>query len=380
MAKRFVLLLFGCVGLLIGSLGATFALFPALPAGAQGGATISCDKSTVQIGSGTAGQAYCNLAGFAPNELLIATSPDPRFTSFSFNVGSAGTGFEYIYSNDCSEIPETLTVTTTGQTSHLSVSAAFTLTLPKDPSCGGATTGMAATPDGGGYWLTNAAGGVSTHGNAVDYGSMAGQHLNAPVNHIVSTPDGKGYWLVAADGGTFAFGDAGFFGSTGSMHLNAPVVDIAPTSDGQGYWLVASDGGIFSYGDAQFHGSMGGQPLNKAVVGISADDTTGGYWEVATDGGIFAFGAPFYGSTGNIHLNKPVNGMTATANDGGYWFVASDGGIFAYGNAQFYGSTGAITLNAPIVGMATDSSTGGYWLVASDGGIFSYNAPFYGAG
>jgi hypothetical protein len=30
---------------------------------------------------------------------------------------------------------------------------------------------------------------------------------------MASTPDGGGYWLVAADGGVFSFGDAGFFGS-----------------------------------------------------------------------------------------------------------------------------------------------------------------------
>jgi len=241
-------------------------------------------------------------------------------------------------------------------------------------------TGMASTPNGGGYWTVNAAGAVTAHGNAVNYGDMAGKPLNAPMSHIVATPSGKGYWLVAADGGTFAFGDAGFFGSMGGKPLNAPVVDMAPTNDGNGYWLVASDGGVFAFGDASFEGSMGGRHLNEPVVGIVADDSTGGYWEVATDGGIFAFNAPFYGSTGNITLNKPVNGMAATVTDQGYWFVASDGGIFAYGNAQFYGSTGNMTLNAPIVGMAADPATGGYWLVGKDGGIFSYDAPFLGAG
>jgi hypothetical protein len=243
----------------------------------------------------------------------------------------------------------------------------------------GPVTGIAALPDGSGYWLTDAQGEVSPHGNAVNYGSMAGHALNAPINHIVATPDGKGYWLVAADGGTFTFGDAGFFGSTGAMHLNAPVVDIAPTRDGLGYWLVASDGGIFAFGDAAFHGSMGGQHLNRTVVGISADYATGGYWEVATDGGIFSFGAPFFGSTGNLRLNRSVNGMTVTADGLGYWFVASDGGIFSFGDAGFHGSTGSITLNAPIVGMAADVATGSYWLVASDGGIFAFGAPFYGA-
>jgi hypothetical protein len=239
--------------------------------------------------------------------------------------------------------------------------------------------GMAATPDGSGYWLTNAAGDISVHGSAVNYGSMAGQSLAAPITHIVTTPDGKGYWLVASDGGIFTFGDAGFYGSTGGTRLNAPVVDMAPTADGKGYWLVASDGGVFTFGDAPFLGSMGGQHLNKPVVGIAADFQTGGYWEVASDGGIFSFGSPFYGSTGNITLNKPVNGMTPTSNDQGYLFVASDGGTFAYGNAQFEGSTGGRILNAPIVGLAVDSATDGYWLVGADGGIFSFNAPFYGA-
>jgi len=32
---------------------------------------------------------------------------------------------------------------------------------------------------------------------------------------MAATPDGGGYWLVASDGGIFAFGDAQYFGSTG---------------------------------------------------------------------------------------------------------------------------------------------------------------------
>jgi hypothetical protein len=240
--------------------------------------------------------------------------------------------------------------------------------------------GMAATPDGGGYWLAWSNGNVTVHGNAQSYGNASQLNLNQPITHIVSTPDGKGYWLVAADGGTFAFGDAGFYGSMGGQALNKPVVDMAPTHDGKGYWLVASDGGIFAFGDAVFKGSMGGQPLNQPVVGIAGDPATGGYWLVASDGGIFAFGAPFFGSTGSLRLNRPVNGMAATTDGKGYWFVASDGGIFAFGNAGFYGSMGGTTLNAPIVGMANDDTAPGYWLVGADGGIFAFGgAPFFGS-
>ena len=71
---------------------------------------------------------------------------------------------------------------------------------------------------------------------------------------MAATPDGGGYWLVAADGGIFAFGDAALLGSTGGKPLNAPVVGIAATP---GRLLaVASDGGIFVFGDSQYYGSV----------------------------------------------------------------------------------------------------------------------------
>ena len=107
---------------------------------------------------------------------------------------------------------------------------------------------------------------------------------------MAATPDGGGYWLVAADGGIFAFGDAAFYGSTGNMVLNKPVVGMASTPDGNGYWFVASDGGIFAFGDARFYGSMGGHPLNLPVVGM-ASNRGNGYWLVAADGGLFSFGS-----------------------------------------------------------------------------------------
>ena len=49
------------------------------------------------------------------------------------------------------------------------------------------------------------------------YGSMGGQHLNKPIVGMAATPDGGGYWLVASDGGIFTFGDARFYGSTGGI-------------------------------------------------------------------------------------------------------------------------------------------------------------------
>ena len=57
---------------------------------------------------------------------------------------------------------------------------------------------------------------------------------------MAATPDGGGYWLVARDGGIFSFGDAAFHGSEGGQPLNAPVVGMAATAAAAGYWLVAS--------------------------------------------------------------------------------------------------------------------------------------------
>jgi hypothetical protein len=74
---------------------------------------------------------------------------------------------------------------------------------------------------------------------------------------MAATADGGGYWLVAADGGIFALGTAPFHGSMGGHTLNAPIVGMAATPDGGGYWLVAGDGGIFSFGNAPFAGSRG---------------------------------------------------------------------------------------------------------------------------
>jgi hypothetical protein len=85
---------------------------------------------------------------------------------------------------------------------------------------------------------------------------------------MASTPNGKGYWLVAADGGIFSFGDAAFYGSTGAVHLVSPIVGMTSSRSGDGYRFVAADGGIFSFGDAAFYGGLGGGVPPSPVVGM----------------------------------------------------------------------------------------------------------------
>jgi N-acetylmuramoyl-L-alanine amidase len=166
---------------------------------------------------------------------------------------------------------------------------------------------------------------------------MGGKPLNRPIVGMAATTDGGGYWLVASDGGVFSFGDAPFEGSMGGKPLNRPIVGMAATTDGGGYWLVASDGGVFSFGDAPFEGSMGGKPLNRPIVGMAATTDGGGYWLVASDGGVFSFGdAPFEGSAVGSLRRGAVGLSVAPA--GGYRVVSADGSVFAFGGAPLDGS------------------------------------------
>jgi hypothetical protein len=188
----------------------------------------------------------------------------------------------------------------------------------------GGATAVASTPSGNGGWiLYGSSGVVVAFGDAHRYGdasNLGRSEVSIPpygsaipyFQGIIATPDGGGYWLVGVDGGVFAYGDATYYGSMGGQHLNAPISGIARTPDGRGYWLVAYDGGVFSFGDASFHGSMGGKPLNAIMIGIAADPDGGGYWMAGMDGGVFAFGdAPFLGSTGRSNLVQPISAIAA---------------------------------------------------------------------
>ncbi len=58
--------------------------------------------------------------------------------------------------------------------------------------------------------------------------------------HGGPTPDGKGYWVVAADGGIFSFGDAPFFGQHGRYLSFEPALitgmAATPTATATGWW------------------------------------------------------------------------------------------------------------------------------------------------
>jgi hypothetical protein len=90
----------------------------------------------------------------------------------------------------------------------------------------------------------------------------------ALVTGIAATPDGKGYWVVQSDGTVSHFGDAVFYGdilTTGAVPT-VPIVGVTATPTGKGYWLLGADGGVFTYGDAAFDGSV---PAQLSVAGVT---------------------------------------------------------------------------------------------------------------
>ncbi len=216
-------------------------------------------------------------------------------------------------------------------------------------------------------------GGMIGFGNVDMTPAVLPEPVNSPVFAGLASPDGKGYILASADGGVFASGDAQFEGSLGDLALNGPIIALAGTADGKGYWLGAIDGGVFSFGDAQFYGSMGAVHLNQPVVGMASTPDGKGYWLVAADGGIFSFGdAQFFGSTGAIKLNQPIVGMASTADGKGYWLVAADGGIFSFGDAQYFGSEGSADLPDPVVGIIASPDGGGSTMAPANGVVFAF--------
>jgi hypothetical protein len=142
--------------------------------------------------------------------------------------------------------------------------------------------GVAATPDGKGYWLVGSDGGIFSFGDAGYYGSVPGEPpilcpaaggcVSAlPYVGMAATPDGKGYWLPVASGGISSFGDATYYGSQAGQTLTKPIVGMAGFGAG-GYWLVGSDGGVFAFGNAQYEGSLPGSGVHVSdIVGIAAE-------------------------------------------------------------------------------------------------------------
>lgn len=238
-----------------------------------------------------------------------------------------------------------------------------------------AVSGQRFIPAGdNGYIVATANGAAFGFGSLSSSGGPGGGVLAAPIVGIAATPDGLGYFEAGANGTVYNFGNAGFYGSA-TIGAGSRVVGIAATSDGLGYWLVTNKGAVYAFGDAHYRGGVSGV---TDVVGIAPTLDNLGYYIAEANGKVTALGnAVFHGDMFGIHLNKPVVGVAVNAVNDGYWLVGGDGGIFAFGGAGFYGSMIGHHLNGAAVGMAGTPEGKGYWIVAADNGLFTFGSARY---
>ena len=209
-----------------------------------------------------------------------------------------------------------------------------------------------------GYRLVADEGGIFDFGLNFN-GSLANNHLNAPIVDIANAPGPNGYLMVGSDGGVFALGGANFYGSLGSVSLPAPIAAIAATPSEDGYWLASRTGTIYHFGDTPSLPAVQ-LPPGAHIVGMASDNTGKGAWLVDQFGDVYAEGdANYLGGMGGKHINAPVVGISALVSGAGYVLAGSDGGVYDFG-VGFYGSVpGSLkpgaSLVAPIVGIALDA-------------------------
>ena len=274
----------------------------------------------------------------------------------------------------------------------------------------------AALPPPSGYWLVGGDGGVFGF-DVPFFGSAASDPTRCPPNTvdrtrpngtcfgIAATPDGRGYWILNGDKGkVYRFGDAGDFGEpatkwAGTSREFVPVaIAIVATPSGHGYWVLEVNasgaatvdpfGDAKNFGDSQTIASKTHQGFNGMPVGLAATPSGKGYWEVHSDGGVFGFGdAHFYGAVPGLTVPRgaplpasPVVGIASTVDGKGYWIATSNGTVYPFGDAARTSDLSGIRLAKPIVGIAANPRGQGFWLVAADGGVFGLGgAPFLGS-
>jgi hypothetical protein len=122
--------------------------------------------------------------------------------------------------------------------------------------------GMAAAPDGDGYWLVTRTGMVFTFGHVKVHTDFRVAH---PVKGIVAARN-QDFWLYTADGNIYPSSGAPFYGSPVRDHVT-DIAAMLATPDGRGYWLITTTGHVYAYGDARTYPDP--TPTGGVIVGLA---------------------------------------------------------------------------------------------------------------
>ena len=94
---------------------------------------------------------------------------------------------------------------------------------------------------------------------------------------MTSAPNGGGYWLVAADGGIFSFGDVGYFGSTGGTPLKRAHRGHGPDGRRPGVLAGGARRGDLQLRRRRILGSAGGLRSEPPDGGDGGDPVPAGW-------------------------------------------------------------------------------------------------------
>jgi cell wall-associated NlpC family hydrolase len=231
-----------------------------------------------------------------------------------------------------------------------------------------------------GYWLLGADGSLAVHGRTPQLAARLRPTVPVdaadPVVGMAATPDGRGYWTVTGRGVVRAFGVAEPLGEPGPEYLEAPVVAITATPDGTGYWLLTSDGTALPYGSARvLPPARKGVVDASAAVGQAVTPTGKGYWLVHADGHVDAFGDAAQvppSVPGPLGMAAATVAITASPDGLGYWTVTSDGVVQAYGTARTFPMLPKQPTLGRVQALTSTPDGQGYWLLDTAGRVVAF--------
>ena len=136
-----------------------------------------------------------------------------------------------------------------------------------------------------GYWLYTADGNVYASSGTSFYGSPARLHLTN-VSGMAAMPDGEGYWLVTRRGIVYPFGKAAVHAR---IRPARPVIGIVAAPN-RGYWLYTASGNVYPSAGAPYYGS----PHGSNIASMLATPDGHGYWLITHTGKVYAYGDAHY--------------------------------------------------------------------------------------
>ncbi len=190
---------------------------------------------------------------------------------------------------------------------------------------------IAARPQGG-FWVMSGNGAVHAYEGAPAYGSprFPGDYAR----DIAVMPDGNGYVILDALGGVHRYGSALFtLSGVGGPWFGFDIArSIAVTSDGKGFGVLDGFGGYHRYGDAPVVKNLPywrGWDIARSIAfrpggGLYMLDGFGGVW---ARGGASSYGAAYFGW--NI-----ARDITAWPDGKGYAVLDGFGGLHRFGSAK----------------------------------------------